>query len=422
MRRIISIFAVLCAALFSAGAWSAVNVGIFTDETEARNAMAASVGSTGPCSLTNAGTWPSTACYGFSVPPMTRLWGSCDNYVNGEWKPTACAVVVTSCPAGTENINGQCRPVCVDPEVRNASGVCEDKCKSKENQDQGSFTISSDPSGGFCYQGCAIAVAGTPTTNADGSKTYPESIGLGRSCVVGTADPSGNPYADPTAPPSGSGGGGGGTTGTCANGGTDYPTCTPPSGTGTCANGGTDYPTCTAPSGTGTCANGGTDYPTCTAPSGSGTGTCANGGTNYPTCTAPGGVGGGNCGGAGQDPCNVNLTAPTNYNELKDATWDTATSQALTDAWSSLLSGLSTRAFNDGAVSAQEEFANKLVDWFDPIPSSGCTPFRIQAGFIDYTWDHCAKVELVSGVLGYALWFYLLIGTLNQLTGRKVTE
>jgi hypothetical protein len=60
---------------------------------------------------------------------------------------------------------------------------------------------------------------------------------------------------------------------TCANGATNYPTCTPP----TCANGATDYPTCTPP----TCANGATNYPTCTPP------TCANGATNYPTCTPP---------------------------------------------------------------------------------------------------------------------------------------
>lgn len=61
---------------------------------------------------------------------------------------------------------------------------------------------------------------------------------------------------------------------TCANGGTNYPTCTPPK----CANGATDYPTCTPP----VCANGATNYPTCTAP------TCANGATDYPTCTPPG--------------------------------------------------------------------------------------------------------------------------------------
>ena len=49
---------------------------------------------------------------------------------------------------------------------------------------------------------------------------------------------------------------------TCANGATDYPTCTPP--VNTCTNGATDYPTCTPP--VNTCANGATDYPTCTPP------------------------------------------------------------------------------------------------------------------------------------------------------------
>jgi hypothetical protein len=61
----------------------------------------------------------------------------------------------------------------------------------------------------------------------------------------------------------------------CANGASNYPTCTfPPN---TCANGASDYPTCTPP----TCGNGASNYPTCTFP------TCANGASDYPTCTPP---------------------------------------------------------------------------------------------------------------------------------------
>src|SRR3989344_3041438 len=63
----------------------------------------------------------------------------------------------------------------------------------------------------------------------------------------------------------------------CANGASNYPTCTfPPS---TCANGASNYPTCTFPP--STCANGASNYPTCTFPPS----TCANGASNYPTCT-----------------------------------------------------------------------------------------------------------------------------------------
>ncbi len=86
------------------------------------------------------------------------------------------------------------------------------------------------------------------------------------------------------------------------------------------------------------------------------------------------------------------------------------------------MSGLSSRAFNDGAVSAQSEFATKMADWFDPIPSSGCSPFHIHAGSYDYVFDHCGKVELISGILGYALWFYLAVGTFASMTGKKETE
>jgi|GEM_PF-3286518 len=116
--------------------------------------------------------------------------------------------------------------------------------------------------------------------------------------------------------------------GICANGYSNYPTCTAPSTctvatdsnfggptcSGICANGGTSYPTCTPPTGSctvatdsnfggptcsGVCANGGTSYPTCTPSTGSCTvatdsnfggptcsGVCANGGTSYPTCTS----------------------------------------------------------------------------------------------------------------------------------------
>src|SRR3989338_706685 len=46
-----------------------------------------------------------------------------------------------------------------------------------------------------------------------------------------------------------------------------------------CANGASNYPTCTFPP--STCANGASNYPTCTFPPS----TCANGASNYPTCT-----------------------------------------------------------------------------------------------------------------------------------------
>lgn len=59
-----------------------------------------------------------------------------------------------------------------------------------------------------------------------------------------------------------------------------------PPPTPTCANGASDYPTCT-PTPTPTCSNGATNYPTCTV-----TGSCSNGGTDYPICTPPGGGGG----------------------------------------------------------------------------------------------------------------------------------
>lgn len=82
----------------------------------------------------------------------------------------------------------------------------------------------------------------------------------------------------------------------CANGATDYPTCTPP--TNTCANGSTDWPDCGGGTETGTCNNGATDYPACTtggsgSGSGGGSGTCANGASNYPACTTPEGGSGG---------------------------------------------------------------------------------------------------------------------------------
>lgn len=62
--------------------------------------------------------------------------------------------------------------------------------------------------------------------------------------------------------------------GSCANGASDYPICTP-SKPG-CANGASDYPTCTPPK----CPNGAPDYPTCSVP----TPTCPNGTPDYPTC------------------------------------------------------------------------------------------------------------------------------------------
>jgi hypothetical protein len=92
-----------------------------------------------------------------------------------------------------------------------------------------------------------------PPTCANGATNYP-------TCTPPTCANGATNYPTCTPP-------------TCANGATNYPTCTPP----TCANGATDYPTCTPP----TCANGATNYPTCTPP------TCANGATNYPTCTPP---------------------------------------------------------------------------------------------------------------------------------------
>lgn len=66
---------------------------------------------------------------------------------------------------------------------------------------------------------------------------------------------------------------------TCANGASDYPTCTPP--VTTCANGASNFPTCTFPA--PVCANGASNYPICTFP----TNTCSNGATDWPVCTAP---------------------------------------------------------------------------------------------------------------------------------------
>ena len=112
-------------------------------------------------------------------------------------------------------------------------------------------------------------------------------------------------------------------TGSCSNGATDYPTCTPPATckvttdtnygigpcAGTCANGSSIYPSCIGPTlcnvktdinygidtCLGICSNGYSNYPTCAACTvftdtnygiDSCAGTCLNGETNYPTCTA----------------------------------------------------------------------------------------------------------------------------------------
>jgi hypothetical protein len=181
---------------------------------------------------------------------------------------------------GTFLLAGDLGILCTDGWVKNSTtGRCEDPCSAKENQDQGGFTVpgGSEPSGGYCFEGCRVGLVGSPVTNPDGTKTYSSSIGLGDSCTAGAgAGPAGEDVWDPSAPPTS--GGGGGTSGGGGEGGD------------TCPNGATDFPTCTDPGGSGTCTNGGTDYPTCTAPvgGGDGSGTCTNGGTNYPTCTAPG--------------------------------------------------------------------------------------------------------------------------------------
>ena len=83
--------------------------------------------------------------------------------------------------------------------------------------------------------------------------------------------------------------------GLCANGYTNYPTCTAPSTCTVATDSNFGGPTCS-----GLCANGYTNYPTCTPPTGSCTvatdsnfgdptcsGICANGGFDYPTCTLP---------------------------------------------------------------------------------------------------------------------------------------
>lgn len=111
-----------------------------------------------------------------------------------------------------------------------------------------------------------------PNTCANGATDYPTctpSTSVTHTCNNGAAD---YPTCTPPA-----------VNQTCANGATDYPTCTPSTSiTHTCNNGATDYPTCTPPVvNPNTCANGATDYPTCTSPA------CANGGTDYPTCTPP---------------------------------------------------------------------------------------------------------------------------------------
>src|SRR3989344_5593804 len=102
-----------------------------------------------------------------------------------------------------------------------------------------------------------------PAICANGASNYPTCTFPPSTCANGASN-----YPTCTFPPS-----------TCANGASNYPTCTfPPS---TCANGASNYPTCTFPP--STCANGASNYPTCTFPPS----TSANGASNYPTCTFP---------------------------------------------------------------------------------------------------------------------------------------
>ncbi len=68
-------------------------------------------------------------------------------------------------------------------------------------------------------------------------------------------------------------------TNVCANGASDYPTCTPPPVN--CTNGATNYPTCTLNNG-GSCVNGDIDPPACVTPAPN---ACTNGATDPGKCT-----------------------------------------------------------------------------------------------------------------------------------------
>lgn len=301
---------------------------------------------------------------------------------------------------------------CPDGEVPNAAHKClppPDPCKEKENTSAGSFTVpgSSSPSGGYCFNGCSIGMIGNGVLNQNGSKSYSDSIYLGSKCTVGAGTGSAgedywDPTADPTKPPPGSGGGG--ETGTCSNGGTDYPTCTPP--TGTCVNGGTNYPTCTPP--TGTCSNGGTNYPTCTPP----VGTCSNGGTDYPTCTAPGSGGTGNgsgqavCGGPGLPACAVNINESGPGNVVVEG-------------------NRSSDDFNRAVDARIVGFSNETrlvqVPWSltFSLPASTCRPLEWVVLGTVRTFDPCPLFQRVRDGLAYLLYGLCAIYLWKRLTNAQ---
>lgn len=208
-----------------------------------------------------------------SIPASAQVPTAAPN--NCSINPGACqpAPVPSDCKPGYHwTLIGSGIAHCVQDDPPCAGGTVNHDALGNPTNCQTSATRS---------QSCGSGYTGTIKqqravyTWMDGSTTYGSWSTTSSTCKVIPPPPAPEPIPEPTPVPAAPNPTPGPTTSpaptTCANGATNYPTCTPP----TCSNGASNYPTCTPP----TCANGASNYPTCTPP------TCANGAPNYPVCT-----------------------------------------------------------------------------------------------------------------------------------------
>ena len=277
------------------------------------------------------------SCQQNTCPSNQQLQGdgiSCACPVNTVWNGSSCVPAPPTCTASSSQVNGtSCAYGYTGTMYQTQTTTCPG----------GPYGSPSTTTSGYDTSTCtAMTVTCTSSSNTQSASCAPQNGTQWR--TVTTSCPSG-PYGSPS-----TGYGSWNTAGcSCANGGSDYPTCTPPppppppcspsstSSASACGAGytGTKYyvTNYTCPSGSSSywdtsscgCANGGSNYPTCTPPPPtctpsssttsqacgagytgtmyqttnylcpSGTSTswdksgcgCANGGTNYPTCTPP---------------------------------------------------------------------------------------------------------------------------------------
>lgn len=302
------------------------------------------------------------------------------------------------CPDGTsvDQTTGQCKTACTSGQSSTASyyvpGYWSTGPAETDHVQVGTYNPPSSLCDGQCRGNVNNIVVGSCSGSSEtgGTVASPVPIHCDYSITLDGSTCSGDNGNAPVWNPS--------TDHLCANGASDYPTCTPP--TNTCSNGATDYPTCTPP--TGTCANGATDYPTCTSPQ---TGTCSNGATNYPTCTT---------GGSGSGETGTCANGASNYPTCTTPSGSGGEGSQKIDE-----SGTPTGVNSDGSDALDKAAAERELGFADntkrtdipwsfqfSIPATACSPIEWSVYGRPKSVDLCPMLAKVREALAY-LWYGL---------------